>query len=223
MSGIRSAKDPCNGDRAALPPTAGKRWTGFITAETPIASKPEETVNLIETFQNLVAQVPELIQPLIVALAGAVPFIEGEGAATIGIIGGIHPVTAAIAGIIGNFLCVAVLVLLSSGARKAIVNRRDRSREVVAAGGGASSLEDDGALEGRKAARRDKFQRAFERYGVPGVSLLGPLLLPTQFTATMLAATGVSKARVLIWQAVAIIGWTTVLTVIVSGALYAIR
>ncbi|PJI52055.1 small multidrug efflux protein, partial [Methylobacterium radiotolerans] len=31
-------------------------------------------MNLIETFQNLVAQVPDLVQPLIVALAGAVPF-----------------------------------------------------------------------------------------------------------------------------------------------------
>ncbi|WP_309104665.1 small multidrug efflux protein [Microbacterium sp.] len=181
-------------------------------------------MNLIESFQNLVAQVPELVQPLIVALAGAVPFIEGEGAATIGIIGGMNPVVAAIAGIVGNFVCVAVLVLLSSGARKAIVTRRHRSRELVTAGG-TSSLADDGAAEesGRKAARREKFQRAFERYGVPGVSLLGPLLLPTHFTATMLAASGVSKARVLIWQAVAIIGWTTVITVIISGAVYAIH
>ena len=31
-------------------------------------------------FQNLVAQVPELIQPFIVMLAAAIPFLEGEGA-----------------------------------------------------------------------------------------------------------------------------------------------
>lgn len=68
-----------------------------------------------------------------------------------------------------------------------------------------------------------KFQRAFERYGVPGVSLLGPLLLPTQFTATMLAASGIGRARILFWQAVAIIGWTTVVAVIVGSAVYAIR
>ena len=55
-------------------------------------------MNLIETFQNLVAQVPDLVQPLIVSLAGAVPFIEGEGAAGIGIIGGIPPVIAAVGG-----------------------------------------------------------------------------------------------------------------------------
>jgi len=179
-------------------------------------------MNLIETFQDFVAQVPELVQPLIVALAGAVPFIEGEGAVSIGIIGGIHPVVAAIAAIIGNFLCVAVLVIASSGARTAIVNR-SRTRQAVLAGGGTGEVETLPAESDRKGARREKFQRAFERYGVPGVSLLGPLLLPTHFTATMLAASGVGKVRILIWQAVAIIGWTTVVAVIVGSAVYAIR
>ena len=179
-------------------------------------------MNLIETFQAFVAQVPELVQPLIVALAGAIPFIEGEGAVSIGIIGGIHPVVAAIAAIVGNFLCVAVLVIASSGARTAIVNR-SRSRQAVLAGDGAGGVEALPAESDRKGARREKFQRAFERYGVPGVSLLGPLLLPTHFTATMLAASGVGKVRILIWQAVAIIGWTTVVAVIVGSAVYAIR
>ena len=182
-------------------------------------------MNLIEIFQNWVAQVPDLVQPLIVALAGAIPFIEGEGAATIGIIGGIHPVVAALAAMAGNFLCVAVLVLASSGARSAIVNRtRTRTAETVPASGGMAMDAAAPAPEtDRKAARNEKFQRAFERYGVPGVSLLGPLLLPTQFTATMLAASGVGKVRVLFWQAVAIIGWTTAVAVIVGSAVYAVR
>lgn len=185
-------------------------------------------MNLIDTFQDLVAQVPELVQPLIVALAGAIPFIEGEGAAAIGIIGGIHPVVAAIAAIIGNFLCVAALVLLSSGARKAVVTRhreRVRAREAVVVGEGSTmeAVPGDAVDEGRGSARKAKFQRAFERYGVPGVSLLGPLLLPTHFTATMLAASGIGKARILIWQAVAIIGWTTVVSVLIGGVVYAVR
>lgn len=180
-------------------------------------------MNLIETFQNLVAQVPDLVQPLIVALAGAVPFVEGEGAASIGILGGIPPVVAAIAAMVGNFLCVAILVLASAGARRAIVDR-SRAKQPVTAGGG-TSREADGvpAETGRGSARREKFQRAFERYGVPGVSLLGPLLLPTHFTATMLAASGIGKGRILLWQAIAIVGWTTVIAVVVGSAVYAIR
>lgn len=185
-------------------------------------------MNLIETFQDLVARVPELLQPLIVALAGAVPFVEGEGAAVIGIVGGIPPVVSAIAAIVGNFVCVALLVLLSSGARSAVVTRT-RERRAVADGGAGQASGDDPLVpvpagrpepaDDRRTARRAKFQRAFERYGVPGVSLLGPLLLPTQFTATMLAAAGVGKARILLWQGLAIVGWTTLATLIVTGVL----
>lgn len=159
--------------------------------------------DLVLGFQDLVAQVPVFVQPAVVALAGAVPFIEGEGAATIGIVGGINPVAAAVAGVIGNFVCVAVVVLLSARVRSAVTTRRGR---VVTA----------------EAPRREKFQRAYERYGTPGVSLLGPLLLPTQFTAAALSATGVSTARVLAWQAAAIVLWTTVLTLIVTGVIAAV-
>lgn len=177
-------------------------------------------MNPVEMFQNLMSQLPEFLQPLVVALAGAVPFIEGEGAAAIGILGGIHPAIAMAAGAIGNFACVAVLVLLTSRARVAVVTRhRERSRERVLAGGGSEA----GALDLDDAPttpRQAKFRRAFERYGLPGVCLLGPLLLPTQFTATMLAGAGVDRARILIWQGLAIVLWTTVIGAFVGGVLH---
>jgi hypothetical protein len=193
-------------------------------------------MDLITRFQELVAEMPEILQPLIVALAGAVPFIEGEGAAAIGIIGGLHPALAITVGAIGNFLCVLLLVTTSSRARSAVVSRRRRAeagrREAVVgvpAGGGAALATTEPASEaaeiderGRKSARRAKFQNAFVRYGVPGVSLLGPLLLPTQFTATMLASSGVNKARVLFWQGLAIAGWSTLIGVVIGGATHAV-
>lgn len=70
--------------------------------------------DLVAGFQDLVAQMPDLLQPFVVALAGAVPFIEGEGAAAIGVVGGIHPVVAALSGAIGNFVCVAIVVLATA-------------------------------------------------------------------------------------------------------------
>ena len=183
-------------------------------------------MDIVANFQDLVAQVPEFIQPFIVALAGAVPFVEGEGDTTIGIIGGLNPVVAVASAAIGNFLSVLVLVLLSSGARSAIVTRRGaRTKSAVLATGGTQSttdetlrsLEDDYSVSDRKAARFAKFQRALDRYGVPGVSLLGPLLLPTQFTSTMLASVGVHKARVLFWQAIAIAAWSILFGVIIGS------
>lgn len=177
-------------------------------------------MSVIETFQDLVGQVHEMVQPLIIAAAGAIPFVEGEGAATIGVIGGVNPVVAAISAMVGNFICVAVLVLLSSRARTAVV---ERNRVRTAARTGEQVDLAAGSESDRSSVRRAKFQRAFERYGVPGVSLLGPLLLPTQFTATMLAASGTGRARVLFWQAVAIIGWTTLVTLLITGVLTSIR
>lgn len=159
--------------------------------------------DLVLGFQNLVAEVPALVQPLVVALAGAVPFIEGEGAAGIGIVGGIPPVVAALAGAIGNLICVTIVVLLTARVRTAVTARR-------------------GGSERKTTARREKFERAYHRYGTPGVSLLGPLLLPTQFTAAALTSTGVSPRRVLAWQAAAIVLWTTVITLIVTGVIRAV-
>lgn len=196
-------------------------------------------MNVIEYFQDLVARVPELLQPLIVAVAGAIPFVEGEGAAVIGIVGGIHPVIAVIAAIAGNFLCVLVLVLLASRAHRTVSSRVKARRHEAAlvgpdAGGasdgvnggtrglGADGLAADATESAPISPRREKFQRALVRYGVPGVSLLGPLLLPTQFTATMLAASGVGAARILFWQGLAIVLWTTAIALLVTGVISAV-
>lgn len=156
--------------------------------------------SIVPQFQELVAQLPEWLQPVGVALAGAVPFIEGEGGAAIGVIGGILPVVAAVAAAVGNFVAVTLVVLVGVRTREAVVTR----------GGRAPSA---------PSARREKFDRAFARYGVAGVSLLGPLLIPTHFTAAALAASGVSKARILTWQGIAIVLWTTGVTLVITGVI----
>ncbi|MGI5149451.1 hypothetical protein ACQEVC_24395 [Plantactinospora sp. CA-294935] len=61
------------------------------------------------------------------------------------------------------------------------------------------------------------------RFGVPGASLLGPLALPTQLTAATLIASGVSKSWVILWQVIAIVLWTTLLTLAATGFLTAIE
>lgn len=157
--------------------------------------------SLIARFQELVAQVPDVLQPLIVALAGTIPFIEGEVSSVIGILGGLHPVVAAVAGASGNLLCVVVVVLLGSRIRGAVANRSGKSKP---------------SREPSKG--RARLRRLIERFGVPGASLLGPLALPTQLTSATLVAAGVPKGRVILWQAIAIVLWTTAVTVLASGA-----
>lgn len=205
--------------------------------------------SLITFFQGLASHVPELVQPFIIALAGAVPFVEGEVSAVIGVWAGLNPIVAGLAGAIGNFICVTVIVLLGARAREAVVARRSRARESVPVGVGAAgagvagadatvadesaTLADErGPAEGEarflneppaqkkpESKGRIKFKRFLTRFGVPGASLLGPLAIPTQITSTILVSSGVKTSWILLWQGIAIVAWTTLTTLIATGAL----
>jgi hypothetical protein len=175
----------------------------------------------IDGFQELVAQVPEIVQPIIVMLAAAIPFIEGEGGAVIGVVGGLHPVVAAVAAATGNFLCVLIVVAVASRARTAVGDLR-RSPVGVGAGGWRPGVDEEAVqttVAKAESKRRQRFNRWLVRYGVPGASVLGPLAVPTQVTAAILIGVGIPSRRVLLWQAVAIAVWTTVATVSAWAAL----
>lgn len=184
---------------------------------------------LVRNFQDLVAQVPEVVQPFIVMLAGAVPFIEGELAAMIGVVGGLNPIVAAIAAAGGNFLAVLAIVTLTSRARTAVVDRRAarvREANLVSAGvrGPVDELEHASALSAGPAPKpeskgRARFLRWLVRFGVPGASIIGPFAIPTHFMSAILVSAGTPRRWVLLWQAVSIVLWTTVGTVSVWAAL----
>jgi hypothetical protein len=164
-----------------------------------------------EGIQDFVGGLPELLQPLIIAALGMIPYVEGEGSAAIGIIVGINPIVAAVAGAAGNILSVLLVVLVSSRVRESVVARRSRNDggtvevDVLEPGTGAAQREG-------KPTRRSKGTKRLRawmvRFGVPGASILAPLALPTQFTAAFFVASGVRKGWVSLWQIVAIVLWT---------------
>ncbi|WP_435748390.1 small multidrug efflux protein [Microbacterium sp. PMB16] len=188
-------------------------------------------------LQDFINQVPEFLQPVMVALVAAVPYIEGEGAAAFGIIAGINPIVAAIAAATGNILCVVGVVLLGSRVRGNIVARRasrtDATVGVAARArvsntstiatatredGGETSVDTDGAST-HKSKGRAKLGRWLVRFGVPGASLIAPLALPTMLTAAFFVASGVRKEWVILWQVIAIVLWTGVVAAAATGVL----
>jgi hypothetical protein len=180
-------------------------------------------MNFIEFLQNLMSQVPFLVQPLIVAAAAAVPFLESELASVLGVWAGLNPFVAAGAAMIGNFASVFVVVVFGARIRAMIIARRARRSELVAVGqpaAGSGEGLNEPVVEPKpesKGVRR--FKKFLVRFGVPGASILGPLAIPTQFTSALLVSTGVSKGWVLLWQGVAIFLWTTMTTLIATGVL----
>lgn len=202
--------------------------------------------NPYEWLQSFIAQVPEILQPLIVALAGAIPYIEGEGAAAFGIIAGINPIVAAVAGATGNIVCVVGVVVLGSRIREHAVTRRAATTETAQAeglvmaarlgessggsGSGGSApassavaqerLTDETEVKPtRRAKGRERLGRWMVRFGVPGASLLAPLALPTMLTAAFFVGTGVAKQWVILWQVIAIVLWTSTVAIAATGVL----
>ena len=138
---------------------------------------------MLDDLQAFTSATDPIWQWLAVMAIAAIPFVESYFAGPIGIIAGVPPVVAVLAAIAGNVISMVVVVLLATKARDA---RRNPPPPTP---------------------RRERFMRAFDKYGVAGVSLLGQTMLPSQITSGILAGVGASPRRIILWQIISIILW----------------
>lgn len=145
-------------------------------------------MNFIESLQDFVLGLPDTIQFLGVALAAMVPFVENYGAVIIGSIAGI-PIWATVAmAVIGNVAVIALVTLIAGSTRDAVLARKANSSQNASVDSG----------------KRQRVRQLFDRYGIPGVTIFGMLLVPTHFIAVALVSFGCSRTGVIVWHAIAI-------------------
>lgn len=189
------------------PDRSGQHHAGTGTGTGTIAphwnqNRKALAMDVLQNLQDFTESLPAALQFLGVGLAALVPYVEGEGAAIIGAVAGISPWLAIPVAISANIAIVTVIVLSFDRMRAAVINRR------IARGKDPAP----------RSEKQQKTRRAFEKYGVPGVSLLGPFLLPTHFTSAALVSFGAARGYVILWQAVAI----ALYAVVVGGLFYAL-
>lgn len=139
---------------------------------------------MIDALQDFTSSLPPLLQWLGVVAAGAIPFVESYFGSVIGVLAGLDPVVAVGAAVVGNVASMLALVLGAHGLRRRFAGD---ARE--------------------PSAKRQRLRRAFDRYGVAGVSLLGQTILPSQITATAMVSFGADRNAVIRWQIVSILLW----------------
>lgn len=140
-----------------------------------------------------------------VFLAGAVPWLEAITVIPTGILLGLDPVATVLAAVAGNTITIFVFAYLGSTIRSAIIKRR------IAKG---------------KSEDSPKFQKAlaaFDKYGVFGMALLGPVLIGTQFAAAGCVAAGVKPLRTSLILTGGMIIWAIGLAVLVAATGITIR
>ena len=133
-----------------------------------------------------------------VFLGGALPWLEAIVVIPAGILLGLPPLAVVVAAVVGNLSTVALAAF--AGERLRVYFSALRR----AAGDGVS---DGGPARGGRSARAT---RVMDRYGLPGLAILGPLGIGTQLSAALAVSLGVSGRRAFAWVGAATVGWSIV-------------
>jgi hypothetical protein len=122
-------------------------------------------------------------------LAGAIPWFEAIAVVPAGILFGLDPVLTVIAAATGNIITIAGFAYGGNSLRSWIIRRR------LAKGKDGES------------PKLIKAQQAFDKYGIYGMAVLGPILIGTQFAAAASVAAGVKPLKVSILISASMVLW----------------
>jgi membrane protein YqaA with SNARE-associated domain len=123
-----------------------------------------------------------------VFLAGLIPWME-EAAVIAGILFGLDPVLTVLFAVLGNTITIVIFAYGASGIRSWIMKKREQKGKEP------------------ESPRLAKALKAFDKYGIYGLGLLGPALIGTQFAALGAVAAGVKPLKASIVVTVGMIVW----------------
>lgn len=146
-----------------------------------------------------------------VFLGGALPWLEAVVVIPAGIIAGLDPVAVVVAGLSGNLLTVALAAVY--GERLRLWWTARRAGAASASGRPAPQSRPDGSSRARRV------QRVMQRWGLPGLALLGPIGLGTQLSAVLAISMGVSARRTLAWIAAGTAAWSVVAAMLADAGM----
>lgn len=130
-----------------------------------------------------------------VFLGGATPWLEAVVVVPGGIVAGLNPVVAVVAGTSGNLLTVALAAFFGERIRGWWLRRR-AGRDGGADGAGTPS---------RRAARVERLAR---RWGLPALAVVGPIGLGTQVSTVVAVGMGTDARTAFAWIGAGTLAWS---------------
>ncbi|MDQ0159461.1 small multi-drug export protein [Alkalibacillus salilacus] len=141
---------------------------------------------MVQDVLNYLDGVNEFIQTIGVFILSLIPFVESPGGAAIGILVGLPVIWALVISVIGNWLSIMAIVIPYNAW---LVRYRNSDQR------------------GFIHRRTSRAKARYEKYGVPGVALLAPLIASGHIAAFGSLAAGANKSTVVFWHVVSIIVW----------------
>lgn len=147
---------------------------------------------MIESLQAFASSFPEPLQWLAVALVSAIPLVESYFGSVIGVLLGLPVAVGIIVAVIGNVVSMLIFVNSAHAVRSKV--RKGKEEKTT--------------------RKHEKLHKAFDKFGIAGVSLIGQTMLPSQITSAALVSFGANKQKVIFWQIISIILWGTIFGVL---------
>lgn len=138
-----------------------------------------------------------MIDYFFVFLGAAIPWLEIALVIPLGIIRGLSPVWVMLIAFIGNMSTVLLLILAFQKVRN-WMERRNMKK-----GKGESK-------------RQQRGENIMNKYGLPALTMLGPILIGTHIAAFIGLVFGANKVSTAVWSAVSIAVWCLVFGVLTA-------
>lgn len=133
---------------------------------------------------------------ILVFLLAAAPFFEAYGVIPLAMIAGLSPMPVIILGLTGNIATVLLVIIFINK----IKEWRQKKKE------GKEKAESKRGLRARK---------LWKKYGLPGLAIIGPLLVGSHLTAVMCLTFGGSKKNTAYWMIGSIVLWSLTFAILV--------
>lgn len=124
----------------------------------------------------------------LVFLGAAIPWLELALVIPLGIVTGLNPFWVVIVGFVGNMVTVMALIIGYERFNLWLSKRRE-------------------GKEQKESKRSDRAKKIWNKYGLPGMLLLGPVLIGTHIAAFIGMTLGASKRQTTIWSVISIALW----------------
>lgn len=136
----------------------------------------------------------------LVFLFAAIPFFEAIVVIPIGILAGLSSIPVMILALLGNMLTVLLVVILASKIKhwkKTRQNENDKYSQTQA-----------------QSKRSLRAKHLWKKYGLPGLTIIGTMLLGSHLTAFMSISLGGTKKSAIIWMTISLVIWSIVVALL---------
>ncbi|WP_156288926.1 small multi-drug export protein [Oceanobacillus salinisoli] len=131
-----------------------------------------------------------------VFVLAAIPLFEAYGVIPVATIAGLSVLPVMVLGVVGNIATVLLVIVFINQIKNWRKKRKGNNDE-------------------KTSKRSVRAQKLWGKYGLPGLAMLGPLVVGSHLTALMSITFGGTKRKTFYWMTASIITWGFVFTILI--------